>query len=219
MIQTLYRRGCADIANTFGCVLIDEAHQSRLERGRPSSISLAARYKFGVTATAWRKDRLDAVMWRTIGPITAGISAGDVVAAGKIVEPTITTVETRFFFDLQDGVDWSRMLTSLARDSDRNQLIAADVRERLTPGTKALILTDRIDHVNRLADILAQHDPVVLTGDVSNGEREAAMVEIRRGAPLTIATASLLGEGIDVPGWDLLFMASPMAGGPRTCKR
>ena len=30
------------------------------------------------------------------------------------------------------------------------------------------------------------------------------------------ATSSLLGEGIDVPGWDLLLMASPMAGEPRT---
>jgi superfamily II DNA or RNA helicase len=25
-----------------------------------------------------------------------------------------------------------------------------------------------------------------------------------------------LGEGVDVPGWNLLFLASPIAGGPRT---
>jgi superfamily II DNA or RNA helicase len=36
------------------------------------------------------------------------------------------------------------------------------------------------------------------------------------GARLTIATSNLLGEGADVPGWDLLFLATPMADGPRT---
>ena len=41
------------------------------------------------------------------------------------------------------------------------------------------------------------------------------MAKIRAGARLTIATISLLGEGVDCPLWDLLFLVSPMAGGPR----
>jgi superfamily II DNA or RNA helicase len=42
------------------------------------------------------------------------------------------------------------------------------------------------------------------------------MEKVRAGAQLTIATTHLLGEGVDVPGWNLLFLASPIAGGPRT---
>ncbi len=46
--------------------------------------------------------------------------------------------------------------------------------------------------------------------------RASGMEKVRNGARLTIATTHLLGEGVDVPGWDLLFLVSPIAGGPRT---
>jgi len=42
------------------------------------------------------------------------------------------------------------------------------------------------------------------------------MKQIRAGAQLTIATTHLLVEGIDVPGWDLLFLVTPISGGPKT---
>jgi len=216
MIQTLARRGCEDIGHHFGAVLIDEAHHSPARTWAAILNALPARYKFGFTATAWRKDGLEALMWRTLGPITARIQAVDAVAAGTILEPHITTVETGFDYDLQDPTDWTAMVSALVRDRDRNQLIAAEVRDRLTPGTRALILTDRIEHVSLLADLLADLDPVVLTGELPASVRRAAMVAVRNGASLTIATAALLGEGIDVPHWDVLFLASPMAGGPRT---
>src|SRR5208337_586869 len=98
----------------------------------------------------------------------------------------------------------------------RNDLIAREVRARLTANIHALILSDRIEHVHTLAGLLDDFAPVILTGDLTKPEREAAMAAVRRGAQLTIATTSLLGEGIDVPGWELLFLATPMAGGPRT---
>jgi superfamily II DNA or RNA helicase len=216
MVQTLARRGCDDISAYFGAVLIDEAHHVPCVTMTGVVNSLSARYKYGFTATAWRKDALQELMWRTIGPVTARVQQADVVAAGKILKPDIETVETSFFYDIQDSIDWTRMLTALVTDDSRNDLIASEVRARLTPDTRALILTDRIDHVHRLAELLADCAPGVLTGELPKSAREAAMGRVRGGAPLTIATASLLGEGIDVPGWDLLFLASPMAGGPRT---
>jgi len=216
MIQTLARRGCADIAETFGAVLIDEVHHAPALTWAAVANGLAARYKYGVTATAWRKDGLESLMWQTIGPIRARVAQADVVAAGAILEPDIDTVETEFFYDIQDSTEWGRMISALVTDRDRNALIAHEVRARLTPATKALVLVDRIDHAGRLGALLGDLDPVVLTGALATSARETAMETIRDGATLTIATASLLGEGIDVPGWDLLFLASPMAGGPRT---
>ena len=42
------------------------------------------------------------------------------------------------------------------------------------------------------------------------------MQKVRAGTRLTIATTSLLGEGVDVPAWNLLFLVCPISGGPKT---
>ena len=42
------------------------------------------------------------------------------------------------------------------------------------------------------------------------------MEKVRAGTKLTIATIGLVGEGVDVPGWDLLYLVTPIAGGSRT---
>jgi superfamily II DNA or RNA helicase len=215
-IQTLARRGCETIADYFGAVLIDEAHHAPALTWAAVANGLTARYKYGFTATAWRKDGLDSLMWQTIGPVVARVQQADVVAAGTILEPDIEVVKTAFAFDLLDSTEWGQMITALVTDGDRNALIAHEARARLTPDSKALILVDRIDHACRLGALLHDLDPIVLTGNLAKAARETAMATIRDGATLTIATAAMLGEGIDVPAWDVLFLASPFAGGPRT---
>ena len=78
---------------------------------------------------------------------------------------------------------------------------------------------------------VAKFDLILLAGDIETAARRnhkawilcgqmdkypTAMAKVRAGARLTIATAPLLGQGVDVPTWHTLFMASPFAGGPRT---
>jgi superfamily II DNA or RNA helicase len=198
-----------------GCV-VSNCHHAPARTWAAILNQLPARYKYGFTATAWRKDGLQCLMWRTIGSVTAKIDPAEVTRAGSTIEPEVETVDTTFYYDLQDSTDWGQMITALILDDTRNALIAGEVRKRMSSETRALVLSDRIEHVYQLADRLDQYKPVVLTGDLSKGARDAAMLSVRAGAQLTIATSSLLGEGVDVPGWDLLFLATPMAGGPRT---
>jgi hypothetical protein len=195
MIQTLARRDLSTLAESFGCVLVDECHHAPARTWAAILNQLPARYKYGFTATAFRKDGLQCLMWRTIGNVTARISPSDVVRAGQIITPAIETVHTDFFFDLEDATDWTRMITALVHDDARNALIADELRDRLTPQTRALILSDRIEHVHLLAALLEDLDPVILTGEVTKPARDAAMTAVRQGARLTIATSSLLGEG------------------------
>ena len=108
------------------------------------------------------------------------------------------------------------MITNLVKDHERNQLIVKEVRSRMNGNSQALILTDRIDHANCLSRMLQDLSPVLLTGELSKHDRAQGMEEVRKGTRLTIATTHLLGEGIDVPGWDLLFLVSPISGGPKT---
>lgn len=216
-IQTLARRDleAQGIADYFGAVLIDEAHHSPAMTWAGILEQMPARYKYGSTATAWRKDGLQFLMWRLIGSKSAKITRAEVQEAGKIVWPEVETIETDYFYPLEDSSEWGAMLSNLVTNRERNSLIVREVRARLN-GSRALILTDRIEHANILAGELADLRPVLLTGEISRPERMQAMNRVRKGARLTIATIHLLGEGVDVPGWDLLFLVSPIAGGPRT---
>jgi superfamily II DNA or RNA helicase len=216
MVQTLARRDLVDVAAYFGAVLVDEVHHAPARTWAAVLNRLPARYKYGFTATAWRKDGLQPLIFRTIGDVTASISSAAVRRAGRIMAPQISTVPTQFRYELADPSGWTRMIGALVQDDARNALIVADVRSRLIDGRRALVLSDRVEHVRALETQLRDLDPVVLTGDAPKAARDAAMTAIRAGARLTIATSSLLGEGVDVPGWDLLFLATPMSGGPRT---
>jgi len=218
MVQTLARRDLLEcgVTDYFGAVIVDEAHHSPATTWAEVLGQMPARYRYGLTATAWRKDGLGFLISRMIGPKTATISRAELEVAGRIVWPEIVTVSTDFYYDLGDTSRWTEMISELIQDSERNGLIYTEVRKRITEGSKALILTDRIDHANLLAEDLADFEPVVLTGELAKAGRTAAMQNVRDGARLTVATTHLLGEGIDVPAWNLLFLASPISGGPRT---
>jgi len=108
------------------------------------------------------------------------------------------------------------MITDLVQDPERNRLIEKEVRRRVDVTARALILTDRIQHANILSRMLEDLSPVVLTGELSKADRAKAMKQVRAGARLTIGTTSLLGEGVDIPGWNLLFLVYPISGGPLT---
>jgi superfamily II DNA or RNA helicase len=217
-VQTLARRDLAELGKLFGAILIDECHHSPALTWAGILGRLPARYKYGFTATDWRKDGLGFLMWRLIGPKSATIARKTAEEAGKIVRPRVETVPTTFYHPAEDASDWGEVIGDLAEDNDRNDLIAGEVRRRLreNPAARALVLTDRVEHANRLTGLLAKWKPVLLTGEVPKREREARMERVRDGSRLTVGTVHVLGEGVDVPGWDLLFLASPFAGGPRT---
>lgn len=221
MIQTLSRYDINKdhpLYNRFGCVILDEAHHGPANTYIDVFRRLPYRYKYGFTATAWRKDKMEEMLFRMIGPITAKVHHQDVADAGRIVWPEVRFIDTNYYYPIQDSSEWTAMITDLTTNEERNMFIAGYIRDYLhsLPGSRGLILTDRIEHAKILADMAHLWDPVVLTGDLKKSAREEAMQKIRAGARLTIATVHLLGEGIDVPGWDLLFLVSPFSGGPRT---
>jgi superfamily II DNA or RNA helicase len=196
-------------------VVVHNCHHSPCTTWGTILNQIPARYKYGFTATAWRKDRLEFLIWKVVGPIRWKVTRQEAVQAGRIMLPKIEQVETEFYFPLLDPSKWGEMITCLTEDSDRNELLEQTVRKRLTEAGRALILTDRVAHAEHLADRLRNLHPALLVGTMDNLKRKIAMERVKNGAQLTIATTHLLGEGVDVPGWDMLFLVSPFAAGPR----
>lgn len=175
---------------------------------------LPYKYKYGFTATPFRKDRNESLIFRVIGPITAKVSHKEVEQAGRILWPEVRMIPTEFYYQVDNASEWTYLISALIADEGRNRLICRCVRDNLDG--YGLILTDRIEHANTLAGMLSEYEPVLLTGELTANQRTAAMEKIRAGALLTIATVHVAGEGLSVNNWNMLFLVSPIAGGSRT---
>ena len=81
--------------------------------------------------------------------------------------------------------DYSRMLSELTVDDDRNRLIASDVEKEVRSGNGVcLVLSDRKKHCETLQGILRYKfdlDSELLTGDLNNEARKAVLSRLNQG--------------------------------------
>ena len=216
MYQTLVKRDRSDpVFNMFGLMFADECQTVAANTFRKVASWFNALFRYGCSATPSRKDGLTRIIHDVIGPIESKVSVDDVIKAGRIMWPEVETVRTDFWYNMPDSSQWGAMMTALSEDVKRNMLIAAKTRSAMeaNPDAKIVILCERINQADMLADLLMDMSPVVLHGSKSAAVQRAGWESIRAGAKLTIATYSICGVGINVPGWEILMMASPIMGG------
>lgn len=208
-----------DLADCFGLVVIDEIHHGAAMTWRAVIDSTRARARFGFTATPDRKDGMRPVVEAVMGPVAVEVPRW--AAQAHLAPVEVVRLETGRAYAVRDcRRTWSLLADCIAEDESRHAIIAAEVRRRLddVAGDRVLVLTDRIAHADRLAELLADKHPVVLTGKMTGRTRALAIGHVRGGARLTIGTVHLLGEGLDLPAWSVLVQAAPFAGGPRTAQ-
>lgn len=105
----------------------------------------------------------------------------------------------------------------LAADQARNDFICMDVIRALEEGRSPIVLTERRDHLERLAERLRDFVPhlIVLHGTMKTSARREALVNLARapdGKPrLLLATGRFIGEGFDDARLDTLFLALPVS--------
>jgi superfamily II DNA or RNA helicase len=107
--------------------------------------------------------------------------------------------------------------SALAADAERNALIVADVLSAVAAGRSPLVLTERTEHRDLLATMLAASvgNVFVMSGGMGAKKRRALAEALASLAPeaarLIIATGRCVGEGFDDARLDTLFLALPVA--------
>jgi superfamily II DNA or RNA helicase len=103
---------------------------------------------------------------------------------------------------------------SLIHDEQRNQMIVSDALHCVESGNYPLVLTERREHLECLAQRMAPlvSNPVVLTGGMNQKQRKAAALKMQQDGPrLVLATGRYLGEGFDDDRLDTLLLALPIS--------
>jgi len=213
MVQTLVRRPMETVkmANDFGLVILDEAHHC------PAKIFLNVvscfnpYYLYGLTATPYRRDGLETVMFQALGPETVRITMDEVANEGGIVVPTIKyrTLTTR----REEGNVMPKIMKGVVEDEKRNRIIVSDVIREAVQGHFCIVMSDRKAHCERLYELLSMSlkDKVgIATGDYS---KKYVDEQVRRfeddEISVLVTTFALLGEGFDVSKLDRAFITMP----------
>src|SRR5208337_3670923 len=114
-------------------------------------------------------------------------------------------------------MEFHRLCEALGNEDARNEMICADVLDAVREGRSPLLLTERIEHVLRLAQRLSDEIPHVITLRGGMGRKELqGTLESLAHIPDTVgrvilATGRYIGEGFDDPRLDTLFLALPVS--------
>jgi superfamily II DNA or RNA helicase len=215
MVQTLARRDLRELAGSFGMVILDEAHHCPAESFKGIVAAFPARYRFGLTATPTRKDRLHPVLFDIVGPVIARVNAKNLMRSGNITPVEMIRVDTGF--KTKYTKDYGKLVTRISVNRERNGLVAdAIARHR---GDRTLVLSERVDHCHTMAAALESLgiQSIVLTGSVPAAERTGMISDFSAGlVKVLISTSSLVGEGFDLPAIDTVVITIPNGNTART---
>jgi superfamily II DNA or RNA helicase len=239
-LQTLARRDDVPALTAgYGLVVADECHHVPAAAFEHAVKQIPAQRWLGLTATPYRRDRLDDLIGLQVGPARYTIShpaaraSGDPEQAGELPDidaasgkpiprpvPVLHVHPTgyRYSGDADPSAPGgiAAIYRDLAADDTRTAQVTADVTSALARGRHCLVLTKWIVHLDRLADALrgSGFNPVVLRGGMGARARTAAIARLQpqdsERPLLVIATGSCIGEGFDCPALDTLFLAAPV---------
>jgi superfamily II DNA or RNA helicase len=216
-LQTLARRtDIPALTAGYGLVIADECHHVPAAAFEHAVKQIPARRWLGLTATPYRRDKLDDLIALQVGPTRHTIThPADQGQNGRkraaVTEqphldielhepaqrpvPVLRIHPTQFAYtgeaDPSAPGGIAVIYKDLAADATRTAQIAGDVAEALTRGRHCLVLTQWTGHLDQLDYALREdgHDPVILRGGIGAKARAAALARLQPepdGPPLLV---------------------------------
>ncbi|GGB48681.1 DEAD/DEAH box helicase [Oceanisphaera marina] len=203
----------AEFVRHYGQIIIDECHHISAPRYEMLLNEISAKYMLGLTATPDRQDGHQKIMFMVAGPVRHKVLADHSTRFTQrvIVRDRHETPPTDFIKP-GERPHIATVYQWLAENRVRNEEIVRDVMASVKQNANCLLLTERREHAESLANMLSDADitTVILKGGM--GVKARREVEARlHNAQVVVATGKYIGEGFDLPRLDTLFLALPIA--------
>ena len=208
-----------DVKNKFGLIIIDECHHVPANTFSEVVKQFSAKFVLGLTATAYRKDKLEKLMHLyvsdTIISVAEQVKETEDMQESLSIETQLITRKTAFTV-VHKTDEFQELGKFLIADQKRNVQIATDIAEVLSTGAKCIVLTERIEHCETLLALVREKvkniHAAIATGDMTKKNRERiAKRMMQERFQLLIATGKLIGEGFDWPAVSHIFLAFPFS--------
>jgi hypothetical protein len=205
MIQSLVRKGQVDdLVATYGHVVVDECHHIPAVSFERVMREVKARFITGLTATPHRRDGHHPILRLQLGPVRFTIDPR--TDAGKLpFSHRLLVRETSFRSEGSQDLGIQEIYRQLAHDHRRNELILDDVISAVAEGRSPIVLTERRDHLDLLAERLKAfvRHLVILRGGMRTRERRAAAEQLasipEAEERLLLATGRFVGSNSTTP--------------------
>ena len=219
-VQTLSKADLNALRYEWDMIVVDECHRCSGTVNKATMFSkvlnnLAARYKYGLSATLHRADGLIKCTYALVGGVSYTVPDSVVNTMRVKIQRKDTGVQiSRKCLDTDGTLVYARLINYLAENGKRNYIISNDIEELTRQGHSIIVLSDRVEHLNALKQTLSEWgklETVILHGKVKKADREQALKEMRKKKKhILLATYQLAKEGLDVPCLDRLLLATPV---------
>ena len=220
-VQTLSKADLNALRYEWDMIIVDECHRASMSVTRATMFSkvlnnLAARYKYGLSATLHRADGLILCTYALLGGVAHTVPDSVVNTMRVEIQRRDTGVQiSRKCLDTDGTLVYARLINYLAEHKYRNEQIVKDIEMIYAYGDHSIILlSDRVGHIETIYDMLSDEmmkEAVVLHGKVKKQDREIALEQMRnKEKRILLATYQLAKEGLDVPCLDRLLLATPV---------
>ena len=219
-VQTLSKADLNALRYEWDMIVVDEVHRASMSATKATMFSkvlnnLAARYKYGLSATLHRADGLIKCTYALLGGVAHTVPDSVVNTMRVEIQRKDTGVQiSRKCLDTDGTLCYAKLINYLAENGKRNYIISNDIEELMRQGHSIIVLSDRVEHLNALKQTLSEWgklETVILHGKVKKADREQALEEMRtKKKHILLATYSLAKEGLDVPCLDRLLLATPV---------
>lgn len=225
-VQTLSKLDLSQFKYSFDVIIVDECHRCA---GTPTSVSMfskvinsvAAKHKYGLSATVHRGDGLIKSTFALLGPVIYEVPESAV--ADKTMKVTVEKIKTGIeiaecCLDTDGTLIYQELIKYLAESYIRTKVITDDIEVSYRTGHSCLVLSDRLEHLKEIMRQASEFIPVSvmrfingsMTSKKARAERIQALEDMRTGkAKVLFASYSLAKEGLDIPQLDRLFLALP----------
>ncbi len=193
-------------------IVVDECHHiSAVSFERVLSFC-RARYVLGLSATPYRQDGHHPIIFMQCG---FNCCRPQERVDEQLASRTVIVRETQTQLPSFANPCFNDLAQVIVADATRTQLILNDLRQALADGRTPIVVTERKEHLEHLADAIRQWDCTfeILVGGMSPKKQRAALERFRNASSprLLLATGKLLGEGFDEPSLDTLFLTFPIS--------
>jgi len=189
------------IIDNYSFVIVDECHHIPAITFEQIIKNFKGKYLLGLSATPNRKDELQPILYQQLGEVSYEYKKK------RTHTNKLQIIRTQFE---SNADNYATIINELCLDENRNNLIIEAIKTNIE--RKILVLTDRIEHINILENLLQKNniDFICVHGSLNKKEQVENM-NLVKSKSLIIATTSYFGEGIDFPHLNTIMFATPIS--------
>ncbi|USG99131.1 DEAD/DEAH box helicase [Thermococcus argininiproducens] len=208
MIQTLLSRGVNKLKKQYAILMFDECHRtSAAEKFYELGISLPQKFRFGLSATPWRRIKGEELKIEgAIGPIIYEIKAEDLIKEKFLAKPRFMIIGyessmpplAERYKELYEEI--------IMENEERNKAIVKTAYKLAKQGHRVLIDVKRIEHGKILIEMLKKKgiNAEFLSSQTPN---RWEIFEKFRNGEINVLISTLLKEGVDIPEISAIILA------------